>query len=103
MRIVTALVLAGLVSLACSAGSDETLDRETCLAARDILQDASDRVDTLAETRERLRDLLDDLGRFASPDIQEPLRRAVSAVTTLDPESLGSALDDLVAACEQRA
>lgn len=81
-------------------GSDALVER-TCEIFRDIAADAGE-VDSLAETRTRLKDLLNGYGEAAPPDIASPLRGIVSALTNNDVDQLESAVGELDSACSSR-
>jgi hypothetical protein len=85
-----------------SSDSSDALVERTCEIARDISSDAADGVDTLAETRDRFKDLLDGYGEAAPSDIAAPLRDTVAALTSLDDNALSSAVTELDSACSSR-
>jgi len=67
----------------------DALVERTCEIVRDIAGDAAAGVDTVSESRDRLKHLLDGYGVNAPADIQTPLRDTVAAMTgvTLDASS----------------
>jgi hypothetical protein len=75
------------------------LVERTCEIVRDIAGDAAAGVDTVSESRDRLKHLLDGYGVNAPADIQRPLRNTVAAKTDV---SLGAALGRLNSACSAR-
>jgi hypothetical protein len=77
----------------------DALAERTCEIARDIAGDAAAGIDTVSETRDRLKHLLDGYGVSAPADIQTPLRNTVAATTDV---SLGSGLGRLNSACSAR-
>ena len=77
----------------------DALVERTCEIVRDIAGDASAGVDTVTETRDRLKHLLDGYGANVPADIQTPLRNAVAAKTDV---ALGSGLGRLKSACSER-
>jgi hypothetical protein len=100
---IVAMVIGGLIVLGWignAVGGDS--DSGTCEIARDISSDAADGVDTLAETRDRFKDLLDGYGEAAPSDIAAPLRDTVAALTSLDDNALSSAVTELDSACSSR-
>src|SRR6266508_2661653 len=86
MGAVLAGVLAGCGTSSSSSGDDALVQR-TCEIFRDIAGDYSDGVDTLPETRDRLRDLLNGYGEAAPSDISQPLRAIVAGLTQGDIDS----------------
>jgi hypothetical protein len=76
---------------------DALVDR-TCEIVREIAGDAMD-VDTVSETRDRLKHLLDGYGANVPADIQTPLRNAVAARTDV---TLDASLGRLESACSAR-
>lgn len=76
-----------------------TLVDRTCEIVRDIAGDAAAGVDTLKESRDRLKHLLDGYGVNAPADIQTPIRNTVAAMTEV---SLGAGLRRLNSACSAR-
>jgi hypothetical protein len=104
LYVIVGVVLAVGLFLRCTGSDtsdDEALVERTCEIFRDIAGDAGN-VDTLAETRKRLKDLYDGYGTAAPPEIQGPLRDMVSAVTQGDVDSLGNAVDRMDVACSNR-
>lgn len=97
---VGALALSGCNSSG-DSGSDALVER-TCEIFRDISGDAADGVDSLDETRDRFRDLLNGYGEAAPSDIAGPLRDVVSALTNFDTDALESAVGRLDSACSSR-
>ena len=81
-----------------SEGIDALVER-TCEIVRDITGDAAAGVDTVSESRDRLKHLLDGYGVNAPADIQTPLRNTVAAMTDV---SLGAGLGRLNSACSAR-
>jgi hypothetical protein len=77
---------------------DALVDR-TCEIVRDIARDAAAEVDTVSETGDRLKHLLDGYGANVPADIQTPLRNTVAAKMDI---SLGSGLGRLKSACSAR-
>jgi hypothetical protein len=75
------------------------LVERTCEIVRDIAGDAAAGVDTVSETRDRLRHLLDGYGVNAPADIQVPLRNTVTARTNV---TLDASLGRLESACSAR-
>ncbi|MGH3690502.1 MAG: hypothetical protein ACRDT7_10130 [Microbacterium sp.] len=80
-------------------GDGDAVVERSCEIIVDITNDAADSVDTLAETRDRFKDLLDGYGVSLPAGMQADLRDVVSALTTGDNTLLESALNGLVAAC----
>lgn len=77
----------------------DALVERTCEIVRDIAGDAAAGVDTVSQTRDRLKHLLDGYGVTAPVDIQTPLRNTVAAMTnTTRDASLGR----LESACSAR-
>ena len=112
-RTTVALVLAGALAVALFIGAfggiwdgpssyseriDALVDR-TCEIVRDIAGDAAADVDTVSETRDRLKHLLDGYGANVPADIQTPLRNAVAARTDV---TLDASLGRLESACSAR-
>jgi hypothetical protein len=112
-RTTVALVLAGALAVALFIGAlggiwdgpssyseriDALVDR-TCEIVRDIAGDAAADVDTVSETRDRLKHLLDGYGANVPADIQTPLRKAVAARTDV---TLDASLGRLESACSAR-
>jgi hypothetical protein len=77
----------------------DALVERTCEIVRDIVGDAAAGVDTVSESRDRLKHLLEGYGVNAPADIQTPLRNTVAAKTDV---SLGAALGRLTSACSAR-
>jgi len=77
----------------------KALVERTCEIVRDIAGDAAAGVDTVSESRDRLKHLLDGYGVNAPADIQTPLRNTVAAMTDV---SLGAGLERLNSACLAR-
>jgi hypothetical protein len=82
----------------CSERIDALVER-TCEIVRDIAGDAAAGVDTVSESRDRLRHLLDGYGVNAPADIQTPIRNTVAAMTDV---SFGAGLGRLESACSAR-
>jgi hypothetical protein len=100
---VVALIIGALVGLwdGPSSYSDriDALVERTCEIVRDIAADAATGVDTVSETRNRLKHLLDGYGVNAPADIQTPLRNTVAAMTDV---TLDASLGRLESACSAR-
>lgn len=111
-RVVVVASLTVLALAACSAQAgpepapglsrDET---EMCAAWWLIVDDAANRVDTLAETRDRLRDLYDEYQyRDVRASLLELIEENISAMTRIlegaDASVLDEPLDRLAAACK---
>jgi len=77
----------------------DALVERTCEIVRDIAGDAAAGVDTVSESRDRLKNFLDGYGVNAPADIQTPLRNAVAAMTDV---SFGEGLARLNSACSAR-
>jgi hypothetical protein len=77
----------------------DALVERTCEIVRDIAGDAAAGVDTVSESRDRLRHLLDGYGVNAPADIQTPIRNTVAAMTDV---SFGAGLGRLESACSPR-
>ena len=76
-------------------GSDSSaIDERTCEIFRDISAAAADHIDSLDETRDRLKDLYEGYGQSTSPAIQSSLRALVGSMTVGD---YGAAADDIPA------
>lgn len=78
------------------------LTARTCEIFRDIAGDGASEIDTIAEGRERFKDLLDGYGQSAPSDIAGPLRTLVAALTNLDFEAAGNAVTQISSACSTR-
>lgn len=90
-----------LVGCGATGSDNEALVQRTCEIFREIAG-AAGNVDTLQETRDRLKDLYDGYGTAAPPEIQGPLRDMVSAVTQGDVDSLSDSVRRMDAACTAR-
>ena len=77
----------------------DALVERTCEIVRDIAGDAAARVDTVSETRDRLKHLLDGYGVNAPANIQTPLRDTVAAMTNVTRDA---SLGRLESACSAR-
>jgi sugar phosphate isomerase/epimerase len=77
----------------------DALVERTCEIVRDIAGDAAAGVNTVSETRGRLKHLLDGYGVNAPADIQTALRNTVGAMTTV---TLDASLGRLESACSVR-
>lgn len=77
----------------------DALVARTCEIVRDIAGDSVAEVDTVSETRDRLKHLLDGYGANVPADIQIALRNAVAARTDV---ALGAGLERLRSACSAR-
>lgn len=108
--VIAALIVAGAIIRAVDGnwGSDTYSERVDALVARmceimrDIAGDASDGVDTLSETRDRFKHLLEGYGMNAPADIRAPLRDTVSALTAEGVDALDSSVGRLESACRSR-
>jgi uncharacterized protein YPO0396 len=87
-----------------SSSSDDTdaLTERTCEIFRDISADAANDVDTLSETRDRFRDLLNGYGQAAPADVASALQDVVAALTNVDVDALEIAIGRLDDACSSR-
>jgi hypothetical protein len=77
----------------------DALVERTCEIVRDIAGDAAAGVDTVSETRDRLKHLVDGYGVNAPPDIQTALRDTLAAMTGV---TLDASLGRLESACSAR-
>jgi hypothetical protein len=77
----------------------DALVERTCEIVRDIAGDAAAGVDTVSETRDRLKHLLDGYGVNAPPDIQTALRDSLAAMTGV---TLDASFGRLESACSAR-
>ena len=77
----------------------DALVERTCEIVRDIAGGAAAGADTVSESRDRLKHLLDGYGVNAPADIQTPLRNTVAAMTDV---SFGASLARLDSACSAR-
>jgi len=108
--VIAALVVVGAIIVAFGGnwGTDSYSERVDALVARmceitrDIAGDAADGVDTLSETRDRYKHLLEGYGVNAPADIRTPLRNAVSALTAEGADALGRSVGRLESACRSR-
>ena len=108
--VVVALIVVGtlITTFDGNWGSDSYSERVDALVARmceivrDIAGDAAHGVDTLSETRDRLRHLLDGYGVNAPADIRAQLRDAVAALTAEGTDALDSSVGRLESACRSR-
>jgi hypothetical protein len=100
VRKILAAVLAACIVLGGCTGSSDSGTELTCSYFRDIARDAADGVDTLDETRERLKDLLDGYGLTAADDVRAALRAVVAALTS-DLDAAAGAVTRMGAACSR--
>ena len=77
----------------------DALAERTCEIVRDIAGDAAAGADTVSESRDRLKHLLDGYGVNTPADIQTPLRDTVAAMTDV---SFDAGLGRLDSACSAR-
>ena len=77
----------------------DALVARTCEIVRDIAGDAAAGDDTVSESRDRLKHVLEGYGVNAPADIQTPLRNTVAAMTDV---SLGAGLGRLKSGCTAR-
>lgn len=101
MRSLVATGLLALVACGSGAGTGDAVLERLCEIHMDIVNDAADGVDTLAETRERYRDLLEGYGSAVGGPPEQTLREVVSALTTGRTRRLEEALLRLTSICEE--
>jgi hypothetical protein len=86
------------------SGGDDTsaLESRSCEIIRDIASDYSSGVDSLSETRDRLKDLLNGYGQSLPADLAVPLQGVVSGLTTGRIGLAADSLKSLDSACSSR-